>query len=193
MANAKTKTTTPTKIDVDAVYTGIGEYTKSVLKNDKDTVKMLDVLIAANVPETHLISPSNGKNKELSTATPEFFQGLKNAIEAQYPKEVHALMEMSSKAAGNTYVGPNNRTAWRNKANSVIGGMRTAYLNRLKRQGDIESGKQGADTRTKTPEIKVSEALTNSIKWIQKAESFTTSIDLDEYIRCLKALVKATG
>ena len=182
-----------TAINTEAVYTGVGSYTKSVLKNDKDTVKMLDILIAANVPETHLISPSNGKNKHLSTATPEFFQGLKDAIEAQYPKEVHALMEMSSKAAGNTYVGPNNRTAWRNKANSIIGGMRTAYINRLKRQGDIESGKQGPDTRNKTYEIKVSEALTSSIKWVQKAESFTTSMDLDDYIRCMKALLKATG
>ena len=182
-----------TAINAEAVYAGVGLYTKSVLKNDKDTMKMLDVLIAANVPETHLISPSNGKNKHLSTATPEFFQKMKDAIEAQYPKEVHALMEMSSRAAGNTYVGANNRTAWRNKANSIIGGMRTAYINRLKRQGDIESGKQGADTRTKTPEIKVSELLTDAIKRIQKAESFTSSMDVDDFIKCLKGLVKAVG
>ena len=180
-----------TTINAEAVYAGVGLYTKSVLKNDKDTMKMLDVLIAANVPETHLISPSNGKNKHLSTATPEFFQKMKDAIEAQYPKEVHALMEMSSRAAGNTYVGANNRTAWRNKANSIIGGMRTAYINRLKRQGDIESGKQGADTRTKTPEIKVSELLTDAIKRTQKAESFSSSMDVDDFIKCLKGLVKA--
>ncbi len=189
----KNKTTTPAEINVDAVYAGLGDYTESVLGNETETVTMLQILVDANVPETHLISPSRGKNKHLSTATPEFFEGLKAAIEARYPKEVHALMEMSSKAAGNTYVGPNNRTAWRNKANSIIGGMRTAYINRLKRQGDIESGKQGADTRNKTAEIKVSEALTNSIKWIQKADAFECSIELDDLIKGLGKLAKTIG
>jgi hypothetical protein len=191
MTTTNKTTTTPTKIDVDAIYAGLGDYAKSVLRNDKDTVKMLDILIAANVPETHLISPLQGPNKHLSTATPEFFGGLKGAIEAQYPKEVHALMGMSSKAAGNTYVGPNNRTAWRNKANSIIGGMRTAYINRLKRQGDIASGKQGADTRTKTVEIAVSEWMMFSIKKIQKAETVRTTMDLDVMISQLRAIVKS--
>jgi hypothetical protein len=190
MANAKT-TTTPTKIDVDAVYAGLEVYTKSVLKNEKDTVKMLDILIAANVPETHLVSPIQGPNKHLSTATPEFFQGLKYAIEAQYPREVHALMELSSKAAGNTYVGTNNRDGWKKKANSVIGGMRTAYINRLKRQGDIASGKQGADTRTKTVEIALSESAVFMIKKIQKAETVKTTMDLDVMVSQLKAIVKS--
>ena len=190
MANAKT-TTTPTKIDVDAVYAGLGDYTKSVLRNDKDTVKMLDVLIAANVPETHLVSPIQGPNKHLSTATPEFFQGLKYAIEAQYPREVHALMELSSKAAGNTYVGTNNRDGWKKKANSVIGGMRTAYINRLKRQGDIASGKMGPDARTKTVEIALSESAVFMIKKIQKAETVKTTMDLDVMVSQLKAIVKS--
>jgi hypothetical protein len=191
MANAKTTNTTPTKIDVDAVYAGLEVYTKSVLKNEKDTVKMLDILIAANVPETHLVSPIQGPNKHLSTATPEFFQGLKYAIEAQYPREVHALMELSSKAAGNTYVGTNNRDGWKKKANSVIGGMRTAYINRLKRQGDIASGKQGADTRTKTVEIALSESAVFMIKKIQKAETVKTTMDLDVMVSQLKAIVKS--
>ena len=138
-----------------------------------------------------MISPSNGKNKELSTATPEFFAGLKAEIESHYPDAVHALMEMSSKAAGNTYVGPNNRTAWRNKANSIIGGMRTAYINRLKRQGDIASGKQGADTRTKTVEIAVSEWAMLSIKRLQKADTVKTTMDLDVMLSQLRAIIKS--
>ena len=189
----KNKTITPTKINVDAVYAGLGEYTDSVLGNDKDTVKMLDILIAANVPETHLISPIQGPNKHLSTATPEFFNGLKGAIEVRYDDEVHALMEMSSKAAGNTYVGANNRDGWKKKANSIIGGMRTAYINRLKRQGDIASGKQGADTRTKTVEIAVSERFMDCINRLQKADSVKTTIGLDVMIPRLKEFVKALG
>jgi hypothetical protein len=192
MANAKT-TNTPTKINIAAVYAGVGEYTDSVLRNDKDTVKMLDILIAANVPETHLISPSNGPNKHQSTATPEFFQGLKDAIEARYDDEVHALMAMERRAAGNTYVGANNRDGWMKKANSVIGGMRTAYINSLKRQGDIASGKQGADTRTKTVEIAVSERFMDCINRLQKADSVKTTIGLDVMIPRLKEFVKALG
>lgn len=187
----KNKTITPTKINVDAVYAGLGEYTDSVLGNDKDTVKMLDILIAANVPETHLISPIQGPNKHLSTATPEFFNGLKGAIEVRYDDEVHALMEMSSKAAGNTYVGANNRDGWKKKANSIIGGMRTAYINRLKRQGDIASGKMGPDARNKTAEIVVPEWGVRMINKLQKAETVKTTMDLDVMLSQLKAIVKS--
>ena len=100
-------------------------------------------------------------------------------------------MELSSKAAGNTYVGTNNRDGWKKKANSVIGGMRTAYINRLKRQGDIESGKQGADTRTKTVEIAVAEWMMFSIKKIQKAETVRTTLDLDVMIKNIKEIIKS--
>ena len=183
---------TTMKVDTKAVYESAGAYTKSVLRNDKDTLKMLDVLIAAGVPETHLISPIQGPNKHSSTSTPEWFNGLKGAIESQYPKEVHALMAMSSKAAGNTYVGAANRTTWMKKANSIIGGMRTAYINRLKRQGDIESGK-GPKARSKTPEDKFQRCLKDAIGHVQKAETFTSRIDLDVMIRQLGEMIKATG
>ncbi len=185
-------TPTATKIDTKAVYDAAGSYSKSVLKNDKDTIKMLDVLVAAGVPETHLISPSNGTNKHNSTSTPEWFNGLKAAIESQYTKEVHALMAMPRKAAGNTYIGANNRDGWMKKANSIIGGMRTAYINRLKRQGDIESGK-GPDARSKTPEDKFQRCLKDAIGHVQKAETFTTTMDLDVIVSQLTAMVKATG
>ncbi len=178
-------------ISAKAVYTGLGAYTKSVLGNDRDTIKMLDILVAEGVPETHLISPDNGPNKHLSTASSEFFQGMKDAIEAQYPKQVHALMEMSAKAAGNTYVGANNRDGWKKKANSVIGGMRTAYINRLKRQGLIESGKLAPDTRTKTPEVKVHELITEARSRIQKADTFECRLDVDVVVKQLSEILKA--
>ena len=180
-----------TTIDTEAVYAGLGTYTKSVLGNDRDTIKMLDILIASNVPETHLISPDNGPNKHLSTATSEFFTGMKKSIAAEYPKEVHALMAMTSKAAGNTYVGAANRDTWTKKANSVIGGMRTAYLNRLKRQGDIDSGKMAPDARTKTPEVKVHELITEARSRIQKADTFECRLDIDIVVKQLSDILKA--
>ena len=182
-----------TIIDTKAVFTQAGKYTKSVLGNDRDAVKMIDVLIASNVPETHLISPDNGPNKHLSTASSEFFTGLKAAIEAEYPAQVKALLAMSSKAAGNRYVGANNRTAWRNKANSVIGGMRTAYINRLKAQGLVAAGKMGANARTKPAEVKVTELLVDARSRIQKADAFKCALDLDTVISQLNAMIKAIG
>ena len=182
-----------TIIDTKAVFAQAGKYTKSVLGNDRDAVKMIDVLIASNVPETHLISPDNGPNKHLSTASSEFFTGLKAAIEAEYPAQVKALLAMSSKAAGNRYVGANNRTAWRNKANSVIGGMRTAYINRLKAQGLVAAGKMGANARTKPAEVKVTELLVDARSRIQKADAFKCALDLDTVISQLNAMIKAIG
>ena len=186
-------TQTKTIIDTKSVYAQAGKYTKSVLGNDRDAVKMIDVLIASNVPETHLISPDNGPNKHLSTASSEFFTGLKAAIEAEYPAQVKALLAMSSAAAGNTYVGAANRTTWRGKANSVIGGMRTAYINRLKAQGLVAAGKMGANARTKPAEVKVTELLVDARSRIQKADTFTCALDLDTVISQLNAMIKAIG
>ena len=183
-------TSTQITINTEAAYKGAETYTKSVLKSDKDTMALLDVLEAANVPYTHLISPT-GPNKDESTATKEWFDGLKNAIESQYPKEVHALMAMSKKAAGNTYVGTNNRDGWTKKANSIIGGMKTAYIDRLKKKGYIESGKMDANARTKTPEIKVHELLSEARSRIQKAETFNCRLDVDVIVKQLSEMLKA--
>ena len=177
----------------ETVFAQAAKYTKSVLGNEKDALKMIDVLIASGVPETHLISPDNGPNKHESTASSEFFTGLKAAIEAEYPPQVKALLAMSSKAAGNTYVGANNRTAWRNKANSIIGGMRTAYINRLKAQGLVDGGKMGANARTKPAEVKVTELLVDARGRLQKAETFKCSLDMDTMIHQLEAMIKAIG
>lgn len=186
-----TKTKTKTIIDTKAVYAQAGLYTQSDLKKERDTVAMLDVLEAANVPETHLISPIQGPNKHMSTATPDWFLGLKAAIEAEYPKEVHALIAMSKKAAGNRYVGANNRDGWTKKANSIIGNMRTAYINRLDRKGLIEKGKMGANARTKPVEIKVHELITEARSRIQKADTFECRLDIDVVIKQLSEILKA--
>ena len=165
-------------------------YTKSVLDNDKKAIKLIDVLVAADIPPTHLRSPA-GANAAESTASVEWFKALKDTIEAQYPKPVLALMEMSAKAAGNTYVGANNRDGWKKKANSIIGGMRTAYMDRLKKQGLIESGKMAADARTKTPEVKVHELITEARGRIQKADTFECRLDIDIVVKQLSDILKA--
>jgi len=189
----RTKKTARADINTAAVYDAAEVYTASVLKNDKDTSTMLNVLIEAGVPETHLISPIQGPNKHNSTSTPEWFNGLKAAIESKYSPQVHALMAMEKRAAGNTYIGENNRDGWMRKANSIIGGMRTAYINRLKRQGDIVSGKGSEPRRRKTPEDKFQRSLKDAIGHAQKAETFKSRIDLDVMVRTLGEYIKATG
>ena len=172
------------------LFAEAGTYTKSVLDNDKKAIKLIDVLVAADIPPTHLRSPA-GANAAESTASVEWFKALKDTIEAQYPKPVHDLMEMSAKAAGNTYVGANNRDGWKKKANSIIGGMRTSYMDRLKKQGLIESGKMAADARTKTPEVKVHELITEARSRIQKADTFECRMDIDVVINHLGLILKA--
>ena len=168
-----------------------GSLHQSELRKGKRHCCDADVLEAANVPETHLISPIQGPNKHLSTSTPDWFLGLKAAIEAEYPKEVHALIAMTKKAAGNRYVGANNRDGWTKKANSIIGNMRTAYINRLDRKGLIEKGKMGANARTKPVEIKVHELITEARSRIQKADTFECRLDIDVVIKQLSEILKA--
>ena len=172
------------------LHTEASTYTLSVLDNDVKAIKFIDVLVAADIPPTHLRSPA-GANAAESTASVEWFKALKDTIEAQYPKPVHDLMEMSAKAAGNTYVGANNRDGWKKKANSIIGGMRTSYMDRLKKQGLIESGKMAADARTKTPEVKVHELITEARSRIQKADTFECRMDIDVVISHLGLILKA--
>ena len=172
------------------LHTEASTYTLSVLDNDVKAIKFIDVLVAADIPPTHLRSPA-GANAAESTASVEWFKALKDTIEAQYPKPVHDLMEMSAKAAGNTYVGANNRDGWKKKANSIIGGMRTSYMDRLKKQGLIESGKMAADARTKTPEVKVHELITEARSRIQKADTFECRMDIDVVINHLGLILKA--
>ena len=172
------------------LHTEASTYTLSVLDNDVKAIKFIDVLVAADIPPTHLRSPA-GANAAESTASVEWFKALKDTIEAQYPKPVHDLMEMSAKAAGNTYVGANNRDGWKKKANSIIGGMRTSYMDRLKKQGLIESGKMAADARTKTPEVKVHELITEARSRIQKADTFECRMDIDVVVKQLSDILKA--
>lgn len=172
------------------IHAEAGAYAKAYLNTDAKSIKLIDVLVAADIPPTHLRSPA-GANAAESTASVEWFKALKDTIEAQYPKPVHDLMEMSAKAAGNTYVGANNRDGWKKKANSIIGGMRTSYMDRLKKQGLIESGKMAADARTKTPEVKVHELITEARSRIQKADTFECRLDIDIVVKQLSDILKA--
>jgi hypothetical protein len=69
--------------------------------------------------------------------------------------------------------------------------MRTAYMDRLKKQGLIESGKLAPDARTKTPEVKVHELITEARSRIQKAETFECRLDIDVVIKQLSEILKA--
>ena len=78
--------------------------------------------------------------------------------------------------------------------NSIVSAISSKQLKRREDiAADIASGKQGADARTVTPEQKVCELLTDCIKRIQKAESFTSSMELPDVIKCLKGLIKTIG
>tara|TARA_R110002074_G_scaffold245164_1_gene417034 strand:- start:830 stop:1414 length:585 start_codon:yes stop_codon:yes gene_type:complete len=168
-------------------------YTRGLLKAEKDAMKMLDVFIKENIPVTHFISPVQGANKALSTNTVEGWNALKRTIEDQYTDQVKALIAMSSKAAGNTYVGTGNRANWIRKSNSIIGGIHTAYTNRLKVKGLIEAGKMDANARTRPPEVKVTELLVDARSRIQKADTFKSKMDVDAMVEALNLMIKSIG
>ncbi len=73
-------TTTTQKILGADIHAEAGAYTKSVLDNDRKAIKLIDVLIAADIPPTHLRSPSGANSAESTTST-EWFQALKDTHE----------------------------------------------------------------------------------------------------------------
>ena len=135
------------------------------------------------------ISPkSNG-----STATDESWAFAKNAINSGFPKLAQDLMAVSAKVAGDKCVQGQPRAYWMRQANSVMGNIKSTLEKAEQIQAEIASGKQGADARTRSAEAMVREALETAIKRIQKADSFDTSMDVDDLIANLNALIKVIG
>ena len=58
---------------------------------------------------------------------------------------------------------------------------------------EIEAGNAAPDTRTRTPEMMVRDALADCVKKIQKAETFKSTMDADDLVANLNALIKTIG
>ena len=79
------------------------------------------------------------------------------------------------------------------QANAVAADIKRSLEKREQIAEEIASGKQGADARTRSAEAMVREALETAIKRIQKADDFKSSMDLDDLVQNLNALIKVIG
>ena len=173
-------------------------WTDSVLGSETKETSLFELFWTAGIPHTHFISPQPAttkrrkeKGQEISTATEAEWAEMKAMIEDRFSPEVKALIAMEKKAAGNTYIGKNNRDGWSKKANSMLGQIQSNYLDRLQTQGYIEEGKMDGKGKNKKPEVKVLEALTDAKNRMNNAETFKSKMDVGVMVTQLEAMIKA--
>jgi len=171
------------------VQTALHDWTAAHVKSTLGAMKRIDIFRAAGWKSTMCISP---KSKG-STATDESWAFAKNAINSGFPKAAQELMAMKPIVAGDKVVNGQNRSFWMKQANAILADIKGQLENREKIVEAIEEGKAGPDATTRTPEMMVIDALSDCIKRIQKTEDFTSSMDLDDLVKCLNGIIKSVG
>ena len=173
----------------EQIHIALRDWTKDTIKTDLNKVLRLDIFRAAGWTSTMFISPkTNG-----STATEESWAFVKNAINSGFPKAAQDLIASSAKVAGDKTINGQPRAYWIRQANAVAADIKRSLEKREQIAAEIASGKQGADARTRSAEAMVREALETAIKRIQKADEFKSSMDIDDLIANLNALIKVIG
>ncbi len=179
------------KLDKE-VATNISNYSHNKVTGDKLEHSMVATMQAAGFVWTDCISPKSAG----STATEETFTFLKDAIAAGFPKGVQELCNMTSKAAGDKQVDGRNRSYWSRQPNSIVAAIGRALKIKEEIDAEIASGKAGKDTKTRTPEMMVRDALADCVKRIKNAETFEfdhKDMTLDELIGSLNMFIKHIG
>tara|TARA_R110000787_G_scaffold205928_1_gene316184 strand:- start:64 stop:609 length:546 start_codon:yes stop_codon:yes gene_type:complete len=171
------------------IETAFRGWASDAIKTDASKTKRIDIFRAAGWTAAHCISPKS----DGSAATDESWNFAKVAINSAFPKAAQAMMDMSAKASGDKTVNGQPRSYWMRQANAVIGDIKTQLKRREDIAAEVASGKTGADARTVSPETKVRELLNDAIKRIQKADSFTCSIELDDLISNIGKIAKTIG
>tara|TARA_R110002110_G_scaffold30737_1_gene108754 strand:+ start:129 stop:662 length:534 start_codon:yes stop_codon:yes gene_type:complete len=171
------------------IETALRGWASDAIKTDASKTKRTDIFRAAGMTAAHCISPKS----DGSAASDESWAFLKTTINSGFPKAAQAMMEMSAKAAGDKTVNGQPRAYWMRQANGVIGDIKTQLKRREDIAAEVASGKTGADARTVSPEAKVRELLNDAIKRIQKADSFTCSIELDDLVSNIGKIAKTIG
>ena len=165
------------------------DWSATHVKTTLGAMKRVDIFRAAGWKSTMCISP---KSKG-STATDESWAFAKNAINSGFPKAAQELMAMKPIVAGDKVVNGQNRSFWMKQANAILVDIKGQLENRERIAEAIEEGKAGPDATTRPPEMMVVDALSDCIKPIQKTEDFTSSMDLDDLVKCLNGIIKSIG
>ena len=179
------------KLD-NEVFTQVGKFARNVVTGDKLQQNMVITMQTAGFIYTDCISPKSAG----STATDETFTFLKDAIMSGMPKGVQELCAMTAKAAGDKQIDGRNRSYWSKQPNSIVAAIGRALKIKEEIDAEIASGKAGKDTKTRTPEMMVRDALADCVKRIKNAETFEfdhKDMTLDELIGSLNMFIKHIG
>ena len=156
------------------------------VKGDRAVSSLVDAMVKAKIPSTHLISPSaSGKNKGLSTApSQEYYDDIRASVVLGFSATVQKLIAKPS-TKGLTDAQRVTRKYWQQQIGAIVGDYKTQLA---KREDNAESGNT---SRTRTPQQRVTDNLNDSIKVLQEADGvpFDTVKVLE---LCKKALAETT-
>lgn len=145
--------------DVQAVERGI-----------KSRVKLIDAFIAEGIKSTDFISPS--RKDSGSTASPELFTGLKEAVRDAFPEADRKLMLIESKAAV-AALKP-EKAARRTYLLQQIGSRMKDYKNALKRREETPEGGAGGGKRD--AQTRFLDHLAKAINVLKQESDFTFDV-----------------
>ena len=141
----------------------------------------VDALIALGILSTDMISPT-GPNKAKSTADPELFGQINDAIVAGFNTRMQALVNAPS-AKGMTDA---QKLARRN-GQQQIGAKRNDFKTALAKRENAEAS--GNTSRTRSDEQRIADNLNDCLKVIGKSEGID-GVDLPALTDHIKAAVK---
>lgn len=152
---------------------------KARVAQQTNNKKLLDLMYAEGIRPEDLESPKKGEDRT-------FYDGLRDAVVAGFPKEVQALLAADVKAL-NEEKKP-FRFYWQQQIGSTIKDWKKGLKTRV-RQAEAQEKAEAGEVEEKTaPETTKKKQLISVLTWAQKVES-TTIKDLPSFVKDLQSAI----
>ena len=159
----------------------ISQAVGATVKADKAMTSALDTLIADGLVSTDFISPKKADSG--STATPEMYSAINNAIVRGFTADIQKLLEKNTKSL--TDLQKNTKRYWQQQ----IGAKRNDFRRAMEKRENVGATESGAPQRTRTAEQRIRDNLNDIIKVCQNAEG-DVKFDIVKMIEFAKAGLK---
>jgi len=149
------------------------------INEETNNRKLIDTLFSDGVRPDDLVAPEKGADRT-------FFDGLKEAVVAGFPKNYQALIAANVKTLSEEQ--KDVRRIWMQKVNSIIGDWKNALMNRVKWEEAKAKSEAGEVEKKTPPETTKKKQLLAVLTWAQKVES-TTIKDLPSFVKDLSSAI----
>ena len=159
--------------------------TKSKVAGERAVSSLVDAMVKANIPSTHLISPSAaGKNKGLSTApSQEYYDDIRANVVLGFSASAQKLIAYPS-TRGLTDAQRGMRKYWQQQIGAIVSDFKTQLAKR-------EEAKDGGGAKPKRSDAqRIADNLNDCSKVIENSEGIN-GVDLLELGKLIKAAKSA--